>query len=89
MSNPDDGFQLDLGGVEDECGVCDDCLAGHRVHYASSVAESVVVFVNRVRAGETGLSRVDIGGLAHHFCEMLERRERVCPECCPELYNEE
>ena len=83
----DDDLRLDLGGVEDE--QSNDYVASERVHYASGVAESVVVFVNRVRAGETGLNRADVLGLAHHFMEMLERREWVClcEDCCPELHD--
>ena len=82
----DDDLRLDLGGVEDE--QCSEWIAAERVHYASSVAESLVVFANRIRCGETCFDSIDVLQLTNHFMEMLERRERVCP-CCPELHDGE
>ena len=77
MSDPVGGdHELELGGVERES-VCSECVFRERVEYASSMAESLVVFMNRVRAGETGMSRPEILGLGHHFLEVMLRRE--CP----------
>lgn len=83
MGEPsDDELQLHLGGEEDES-ACEECLAADRVHYASSVAEAVVVFANRLTDGETEFMPKDLLGLVHHFMEMLERFERgtLCEEC--------
>ena len=82
-------FELDLGGVEDESVL--ECVAADRVEYASSIAESLTVFRQRMQAGETVKYPQELLTLSGWFLAMLERREHgcLCEDCCPELYDGE